>query len=263
MTAPSNMPLPLSVIVITKNEEHNIDACLDSVSFSDDIVVVDAASTDRTVEIARERGATVFVEEWLGFSEAKSFALRHVRHDWVFWLDADERLTEEARDEIQLIASSGDTRFAAYRIARKSFFLGKWIRHSGWYPGYVTRLFRKSLSRFSDSDVHEFLEVEGLTGTLRHDILHYTDADLNHYFSKYNRYTTLAAEEMQRKGRRANPADLLLRPLIVFLKMYFIRLGFLDGMEGFILARLSASYVFTKYAKLWEAVRIKSASDRN
>ncbi len=242
--------LPLSVIIITRNEEHNIAACLDSVAGVGDIVIVDAASTDATVEIARARGARVFVEEWLGFAAAKTLALGHTRNEWVLWLDADERVTPELAEEIRSVLTSSPSA-AAFRMARRAYFLGKWIRHCGWYPGYVTRLFRKSRARFNDALVHEELETEGEVVDLQHDLLHFTDRDLDHYFSKLNRYTTLAAQDMASAGKGASFADVILRPWAVFFKMYVLKAGFLDGRHGYLLCRLSASYVLAKYAKLW------------
>jgi glycosyltransferase involved in cell wall biosynthesis len=254
------MPVPLSVIVITKNEERNIVPCLESVSWADDLVVVDAESGDRTVELARRCVARVFVEPWRGFSAAKTFAALQARNEWVLWLDADERVTPALAEEITRLLTAGAPAADGYRMARRAYFLGKWIRHCGWYPGHVLRLFRKSRARFSDVSVHESLQMDGKVATLEHDLLHFTDHDLGHYFDKYNSYTTLAAEELLRKGRGAGAAALLLRPILAFLKMYVLKRGFLDGMHGFILCALSASYVFTKYAKLWHLGRGGSAS---
>ncbi|MBL0175961.1 MAG: glycosyltransferase family 2 protein [Ignavibacteria bacterium] len=242
---------PLSVIIITRDEERNIAACLDSVAWADDLVVVDAASADRTADIARERGARVFIEEWRGFSAAKTFALAQTRNAWVLWLDADERVTPGLADELRA-AIADPAACAAYRMPRKAYFLGTWIRHCGWYPGHVTRLFRADAARFSDAKVHEALEVRGSIGTLRGDLLHFTDDNLEHYFAKLNRYTSLAADELHGAGKRGRLRDLLLRPAFVFFKMYLLKAGFLDGLHGYVLCRLSANYVFAKYAKLWE-----------
>jgi glycosyltransferase involved in cell wall biosynthesis len=241
----------LSVIVITRDEARNIGACLDSVAWADDLVVVDAESADATADIARTRGARVFLEPWRGFAAAKTFALAQTRHEWVLWLDADERVTPALAEEIRraIVAAAP---FAAYRMARRAYFLGKWIRHCGWYPGRVTRLFRASMARFNDAQVHEHLLVDGEVGTLGADLLHYTDDDLDHYYSKFNRYTSLHADQLRETGKRVRISDILLRPVAVFVKMYLLKAGFLDGMHGFVLSRLSAQYVFAKYAKLWE-----------
>lgn len=240
-----------SVIVITRNEAQNIDDCLRSVSFSDDIIVVDAESTDDTVTRAKRYNANVFVKPWMGFAAAKQFGLTQTTHDWVLWLDADERVMPELAEEIRRTLQSGP-RFAAYTVARRAFFLGKWIRHSGWYPGRVARLFNKQQARFNDAAVHEGLEINGAVGELKHDLLHYTDPNIYHYFSKFNRYTTLATEGLEKKGKYFKLTDVIIRPWWQFMRMYVFRLGFLDGIQGFLLAVFSSAYVFTKYAKLWE-----------
>ncbi|MBI5214622.1 MAG: glycosyltransferase family 2 protein [Ignavibacteriae bacterium] len=247
----------LSVIVITKNEERNIRECLESVKWADEIIVVDSQSNDRTVEIAREFTENIFVIEWKGYGETKNFALTKVTNEWVFWLDADERVPKELADEIKLTIQSS-REMTAYKVARRAYFLGKWIKHCGWYPGYVVRLFKKDSAQFTQSLVHEKVEIAGTFGQLQHDLLHYTDDNLFHYFSKFNNYTSLAAEEMKKSGRNYSLWDVLTRPPFLFFKMYFLRLGFLDGMHGFILSAVSAFYVFVKYGKLWELYRHNS-----
>ena len=245
------MNLPLSVIIITKDEEQNIHDCLQSVQWADEIILVDAMSADRTVEIARQFTQNIFVKEWMGFAAAKQFALDHATNDWVLWIDADERVTERLAEEIQYVITTHSD-ITAYRVARRAYFLGKWIKHCGWYPGYAVRLFRRVQARFSEHHVHEHIQVEGSIGTMRQDLLHLTDRSIEKYFSKYNHYTSLAANGMFQSGRKAHLPDILFRPMFIFIKMYFLRLGFLDGMHGFLLCCFSASYVLTKYAKLWE-----------
>lgn len=241
----------LSVIVITRNEGRNIGECLKSVEWADQIVVVDSGSTDRTVELARQFTPHVFQHSWLGYGEAKNFALDHCTCDWVLWLDADERVTPELAEEIcSIITRRGKQ--AGYEVARRAYFIGKWIRHCGWYPGYVTRLFRRTGAHFSTARVHEGLLINGSIGRLQHDLLHFTDKNLFHYFKKFNRYTSLAAEDLAESERPFSLWDLLVRPAFLFFKMYFLRRGFLDGMHGFVLSLLSAAYVFVKYAKTWE-----------
>lgn len=240
----------ISVIIITLNEEENLGACLASVAWADEIVVVDAESTDATVEIAREATQQVFVRPWEGFSAAKNFALQQCHHDWVLWIDADERVPPELAQEIQEAISN--TEYVGFEIPRLANFLGKWIRHSGWYPGHVLRLFKREAGSFNGALVHEGVELTGSVGRLQNDLLHYTDRSLEHYFKKFNNYTTLAAEQLAAKNVRARMRDLLCRPPFMFIRMYFLKLGFLDGLLGFMLALLSACYVFAKYAKLWE-----------
>ncbi|MBI5464270.1 MAG: glycosyltransferase family 2 protein [Ignavibacteriales bacterium] len=242
----------LSVIVITKNEGKNIRPCLESIRWASEIVLVDAGSTDTTVNEAKEFTDKIFVRPWDGFGRAKNFALQQCSHEWVLWIDADERVTPHLEAELRNALSNDDPQITAFDMPRKANFLGKWIMHCGWYPGRVTRLFRRSKCRFSERPVHESLEVEGRVGSLKSDILHYTDPNLFHYFEKFNRYTSLAAEELQEGGRTFRLLQLVINPAWVFFRMYVLKRGFLDGVQGFILCVLSSCYVFTKYAKHWE-----------
>ena len=242
----------LSALIITRNEAHNLPDCLATLNWVPEIVIVDAESEDGSAALAREFTDKVFVRPWQGYVPAKNFALANCTGDWVLWIDADERVTPELRQEICGLLAQPPA-CVGYEIPRLANFLGKWIMHGGWYPGYVLRLFRRHGARFNERFVHEGVEVNGKTGRLQNHLLHYTDPHLEHYFEKFNRYTSLAAEELQRQGRRFHWWDLLLRPSWFFLRMYIFKTGFLDGLAGFILARLSAAYVFTKYAKLWEA----------
>ncbi|HWP82556.1 MAG TPA: glycosyltransferase family 2 protein [Bacteroidota bacterium] len=244
--------------MLTKNEERNIVECLQSVRWAKQIILVDAKSTDQTVKLAKRFTKDIFVRPWDGFGEAKNFALSKVKNEWVLWLDADERVTDELRNEIERLVSEKLSPYVAYDIPRKAIFLGKWIRHCGWYPGRVIRLFRRGYGSFTTSKVHEQLVVRGSIGHLNGDLLHYTDPNLEHYFQKFNRYTSLAAEELDDRGRQFHVYDILLRPAWTFFRMYFLKRGFFDGFQGFVLCVLSSCYVFTKYAKLWELKHTKS-----
>jgi glycosyltransferase involved in cell wall biosynthesis len=244
----------ISAIVITRNEEKHINDCLQSLSFVDEIVLVDSNSEDQTIPIARKYTQKIFNVEWKGFGETKQFALENASHDWILWIDADERISTELASEIKFTLEN-DPPFSGYRMPRKAFFLGRWMRHGGWYPGYVVRLFRRDKGRFDSASVHERLHVDGSIGTLHAPILHYTDDSIHHYYEKFNRYTSLAAEELIKHGKHYSLLDLLFRPVFMFLKMYLFKAGFLDGAEGFQLAVFSSSYVFTKYAKLRELSR--------
>jgi glycosyltransferase involved in cell wall biosynthesis len=250
----------LSVIVITKNEERNIVDCLESVRWANELVVVDGGSDDKTVDLARRYTQKVYAKAWDGYAASKNFALQQCTGDWVLWLDADERVTEALSKEIQDALGQGVVGFAGFEVSRKAFFLGKWIKHCGWYPGYVLRLFRRGAGEWSNKRVHEHLKIDGKTGRLNADLLHYTDPNLWHYFEKLNRYTTLAAEDLTESGERFRMSQLTMRPAWLFLRMYFLKLGFLDGVQGFILCVLSSCYVFTKYAKLWELTDSKTRS---
>lgn len=254
----------LSVIVITRDEEANIERCLESVAWADEIVVADSGSTDRTVELARKFTDKVYTAEWRGYAGTRALAVERTSHPWVLWLDADEAVTPELAEEIRGVLGGADDSVAAYAMPRKAFFLGRWIRHCGWYPDYVTRLFRRDRARFGTSlSPHEGLVVDGVVRRLRSDLLHHTYPTLALALDKLSRYATLLAEEMKRKGRTAGFPDLVVRPAFRFFQMYVLRLGFLDGVHGFVVCALHSWYVFAKYAKLWEATRTRaSGADR-
>lgn len=248
-------PAPVSALVITLNEAANISACLESLAWAKEIIVVDAHSSDDTVLQARKFTNKVFVRPWEGYAAAKDFALSQCTQEWVLWIDADERVTPELRDEIiaTLNAKPSHTGFYLPRLAN---FVGRWIRHGGWYPGYVLRLFRRDQAAFDDQKVHEQVKVQGSTGKLAHDLLHFTDPTLEHYLTKLNTYTSLSAEELHQRGKKFNLLDLLFRPAWFFFRMFFVKAGFLDGMHGFVLACFSAVHVAAKYGKLWERERV-------
>jgi len=214
-------------------------------------VVVDSSSADKTLEIVRTSGADFEIRDWAGFAAAKQYAVNNAKYDWIFWIDSDEVLTAGLQEEIKQFKASIPVN-NVYKVARRAFFLGKWIKHGGWYPGRVARLFNRTKVKFNNNDVHEGLEFTGTPGELNNDLEHYTDLNIKHYYHKFNNYTSLAAEELEKKGKKFKITDILIRPSFLFFKMYILRLGFLDGLQGFILAVFSANYVFTKYAKLWE-----------
>jgi glycosyltransferase involved in cell wall biosynthesis len=240
------------VITLTKDEERNIVGCLESVAWADEIIVIDSGSTDRTVELARQFTNDVILLPWRGYGAARNEGLLRAHSGWILWLDADERVTEGLAAEIRAILAADDQGVAGYEIARRAYFCGKWMRHGGWYPSRVVRLFRRELARFSETRVHERLVIGGRVARTRNDLIHYTDPDLDHYFAKFNSYTSLAARDMFDAGRGFAAGDLVFRPLFQFIKMYLLRLGFLDGVHGFVLCAASSAYVFAKYAKLWD-----------
>lgn len=248
--------MTLSVIVIARDEEASIGRTLRSVAFADDIVVVDSGSRDRTVDIAREQGAKVTVtEDWPGFGPQKNRALDLAVGDWVLSLDADEWLTEASAAEIRSAMASGKTEVAAYRLPRRSSFCGRFMRHSGWWPDYVVRLFRRDRGRFSSDAVHERLIVDGVIGTLEEPILHETFVDLEDLVAKMNRYSTASADQLHREGRTAGLAEAIARALWAFFRTYVLRAGFLDGREGFMLAFATAEGTYYRYAKLMRLPR--------
>lgn len=248
----------ISSVIIAKNEERNIARCIKSqlTCIDEIIVLVDSDTTDSTSDIVKSfPGVTHILSEWQGYARTKQNGVDAAHNNWVLWIDADEVITPGLSDELNNFKNNTSPDHAAYKIARRAFFLDKWIKHSGWYPGYVTRLFDKSKARFNDKSVHENLDINGTTGTLKNDLEHHTDPDIKHYFDKFNNYTSLAAKELEAKNRKAGINDLLFRPFFQFFKMFILRGGFMDGFHGFILAVFSSAYVFTKYAKLWELNR--------
>jgi glycosyltransferase involved in cell wall biosynthesis len=225
-----------------------------------EIIVVDACSVDRTIEIAKEFTSHIYSRSWDGYGAAKNYALSKCTNDWILWLDADERVTPELREEINKALVSVNPNVAAFSVPRRANFLGRWIKHCGWYPGRITRIFKRSMGKFTEEKIHERLEVNGDTIALHEDLLHYTDPELEHYYDKFNKYTSLAAKELIIKNTRFNILELIINPAWVFIRMYILKLGFLDGIPGLILCVLSAHYVFAKYAKLWEhSLQVKGA----
>ena len=246
----------LSVTIVAWNEEERLRACLESVAWADEIVLVDGESTDKTVALAREFTDRVWVRSWPGFAAQKNFALEQATGDWVLALDADERVTPELHARIARILADDAARQPVadgYALPRKNVFWGRWVRHGGLYPDYQLRLFRRRLGRFLADAVHESVQVEGRVERLGEALLHHSYRSLEDFVQRSNRYSTLAAGEWLRHGKRAGLADLIFRPLGRFLSMYIVQRGFLDGWRGFVLAVLYADYVFLRMAKAWEA----------
>lgn len=246
--------LKLSSIIIARDEETNIRRCIQSQQdvIDEIIVMVDSRTKDRTIDVASSfKNVICESVEWKGYAKTKAYALSKTSNHWILWIDADEEITTDLAAELKYFKSQ-TPHFNFYNVARRAFFLGKWIKHSGWYPARVTRLFNKKFASFNDNNVHEGLNITGSVGQLKNDLNHYTDPSIEHYFVKYNSYTTLAAQELFAKGKTARISDIIIRPIFIFLKMYIFRLGFLDGLHGLILAVFSSAYVFTKYCKLWE-----------
>jgi glycosyltransferase involved in cell wall biosynthesis len=241
--------VPVSVVIVTKNEERNIQAALESVSDFEDIVVLDSFSDDATISICRRFTERVYQQDWQGYARQKQNAVDLAKKDWVLLLDADERVTPELKKELTVRLSDGSV--YGYFIPRKNYFLGKWIRHGGWWPDYTLRLFRKDVSYVEPREVHEKVVVKGPTGRTENPLEHYTYATISDYLKKMERYASLSADELS--GRKSLPfLSMLLSPGFVFFKMYLLRQGFRDGARGFMLAALYGFYTFVKYAKIWE-----------
>lgn len=243
----------VTVTIITLNEERNIRGCLESVKWADEVVVSDSGSTDDTVKACESFGARVYADDWHGFGRQKNLCAERANNPWVLNIDADERVTPELAEEIMDVLVN--PRKPGYFIPRKNYFSGQWVRHCGWWPDYNLRLYKRSEARFGERLVHESVEMEGQAGYLANPLEHYTYRDISDYLKRMERYSTLAAEQMKGSGRAATLADLVLRPPFTFLKMYFLRRGFLDGGTGLVLSTLYSFYTFTKYAKLREMER--------
>lgn len=237
----------LSVIIITKNEALNIRECLESIEWADEIIVVDSGSTDDTVAISREFTPHVYIHDWPGFGIQKNRALGYATKDWVLSLDADERVTLELRSEIENIMRDGSE--PGYEIPRLSSFCGRYMHHSGWYPDYVTRLFLRDNGKFSNDLVHERVIISGAVGRLKHCLLHESFRDLEQLLAKMNHYSSAGAEMLSKKGRDATLSQAIFHGLWAFIRSYFIRAGFLDGGEGFMLAVSTAEGTYYRYAK--------------
>ena len=252
-------PPMLSCVVITKNEESNIQDCLRSAQWADELIVVDAESGDRTVELARASGAKISVRPWPGFGLQKNYGIDQASSDWILILDADERVTEELREEVRTcIERWRPGGPAAYRIPRRNFFYGAWVRGGGVYPDYQVRLFRRGLAQYNDVAVHENLLVDGEIGTLVGHFDHYTERRIQDHFKKFGLYTTMAAQEKAKKVRLVRWIDLVFRPLVVLGKTYVLKQGFRDGVRGLIVCVFASMYTFVKYAKLWDLTRRSS-----
>lgn len=246
----------ITAAIITRNEAQNIARALRSVSFADEVVVLDSGSTDDTVAIARQCGARVVVHAWEGFSAQKNFVARQAQHDWILSLDADEELTADAQEAVERWKAS-EPAAAGYRFARRARYLGRWILHSGWYPDYKLRLYDRRRGEWQGSYVHESVAVAGPVETLAGEILHYTCDSLEDHRNRIEFYTDLAAREMLERKQRVGLLARLLLPGWVFLHTYFIRLGILDGYQGLLIARMAARYVRRKHSK-WAALDAKS-----
>ena len=240
----------LSACVITLDEADRIGDCLASLAFCDELVVVDSHSKDRTREIAAEHGAVVIERDWPGHVAQKEFAVRAAAHDWVLCVDADERLSPELAAEIQALREAGFPGHAGWRFPRLSNYLGTWVRHGTWYPDLQLRLFDRRRGRWGGRDPHDRVELEGEPGRLRGDLVHHPYRSFAEHLATIDRYTTIMAEGLHARGRRATWVDLAFRPLVRFLRFYVVKRGFLLGWRGLLLASLAAHYVRRKYAKV-------------
>jgi glycosyltransferase involved in cell wall biosynthesis len=242
---------PISATLITYNEERNIAEALESLSWADEIVVVDSGSSDATLEICRQFTDKIVHRDWTGYVDQKNFAVEQASHDWIFSLDADERSSPELRTEIQQLAQKG-LRTPGYKIPRVAFFMGRWIRHGDWYPDYQLRLFDRRCGKWQGGRVHESVKTREKPEFLQGEIYHFTYRNLSDYLRRLETYSNLAAFDCQQQGKSPTPRTLVGNPMAAFIKAYLLKRGFLDGMPGFVIAFMSAVSVFFKYAKLYE-----------
>lgn len=253
-TSINKLTKPVSVVLITLNAAPQLATCISSVrSWADEIVVVDSGSDDGTVELAGRMGARVIQQCWLGFGRQKQFAVEQASHDWVLCLDADEQVSEDLRlSLIDVMSPTFAEQHAAYRFPRCNRFLGRYLRYGEGYPDWSVRFFNRQHARWSDDAVHEKVLVDGSVGTLSGDLLHDSAESLSSYLIKQNRYTSLAAEEAYVRGQRSSWLRIALSPLVRFVKFYFFRMGFRDGLPGLVHILIGCFNSFCKYAKLLE-----------
>ena len=251
------MAQPLSVVLVVQNAAAMLPACLASVAFAEEIVVVDSGSSDGTAQCATLHGARVVQHEWMGFGRQKQFAVGQARNDWVLCLDADERVSADLAGSIRAALESPVS--PVYRMRRRNRFLGRWLSHGEGYPDWSTRLFDRKNAAWSDDAVHEKVLYAVTPGTLAGDLLHESAEDLGDYLQKQNRYSTLAAQQLFERGRSAGALELVLSPLVRFTKFYVLRLGFLDGVPGLVHTSIGCIASFMKYAKLIELNRARDA----
>lgn len=248
--------VPLSIAIITKNEEENIRSCLQSISFASQIVVVDSGSSDKTLEIAATFGCEIYREEWMGFGPQKQSTIEKCRQSWILVLDADERIPPDTADIIKKIVTDSNIKEAGFSFPRKNYFQGRWIKHAGWWPDRIVRLFRKETGRMTAAIVHESVEVQGMVGALDAAIDHYTESRLSKIIQKIDTYSTLGAQSAFREGKRSSTGGAFMRAFFTFVQDYFFRLGILDGMPGLTLAVTDSVNKFFKYSKLNELTKI-------
>jgi len=241
----------ISACVIAMDEADRIGECLDSLAFCDEILVVDSHSSDATRTIAAQKGARVIERDWPGHVAQKEFTIRQARHDWVLCVDADERISPALRAEILRLRDAGFPGEAGWRCPRLSSYLGRWMRHGGWYPDLQLRLFDRRRGHWGGNDPHDKVILDGRAGRLDGELLHHPYRSFAEHLRTIDRYTTIMAEGLHARGRRARKRDLVLRPMARFVRYYLIKRGFLEGWRGLLQACLAAYYGCLKYAKLF------------
>jgi len=248
----------ISAAIIVYNEEENITELCETLSWADEIVIVDSASTDRTVELAREFTNKVYQREFRGFKDKHEYADSMTTGDWIFWIDADERVTPELKRSIEKLRETPESELAdGFRIARRTWYEGRWIKHGGWYPDFQMRLYRKAHSYWDGVAPHQTARVHGRIETLDGELLHYTKRDLSEHHRVTERYASLAAEFLADRGDTANGSKIFFSSVAAFVRTYIFKQGFRDGVQGLLIAMFTAYGVFLKYAKVWERNNLK------
>ena len=246
--------MALSAVLITKNEERNVERCLSSLMFCDEIIVVDSFSTDKTIEIAKKYTEKVYQHSWEGYAAQKNFAISLSKNNWILSIDADEEVPAELQKElIELFQKEPDN--SAYLIGRRTIHSGKWIKHGGWYPNRLVRLFDKRQGTWQGGAVHEFWSTKGPVSQMHNDLLHYSFLNISDQVERNNRYSTLGAQVLHDQDAEFSVFKLVTKPIFKFIETYFLKRGFFDGYLGFIISVSAAYSVFLKWAKLWELLR--------
>jgi glycosyltransferase involved in cell wall biosynthesis len=248
----------ISASIIVFNEEDNIAELCETVSWADEIVIVDSGSTDGTVEIAKKYTDKIFQREFRGYKDKHEYADSLTTGDWIFWIDADERVTPELKASIGALKSKNESDLpSGFRIARKTWYEGRWIRHSGWYPDFQMRLYRRSDSYWDGVAPHQTARVKGRVETMDGELLHYTKRDLSEHHRVTDSYATLAAEHLANTGVKSSAPKMFTSAVAAFIRTYFLKQGFRDGVQGLMIAMFTAYGVFLKYAKVWERANLK------
>jgi glycosyltransferase involved in cell wall biosynthesis len=256
------MSIKISACIITFNEEKNIRRCLDSVSWCDEIVILDSFSTDSTISICREYTDKIYQHEWMGYVGQRNLVREKANCDWVLYLDADEEVSSELQDEILREKSQGFNGYLGYQFPRRVEYLGRWILHGEWYPDIKLRLFKKIKGRSVGTEPHDYVTVDGNVKTLKNPINHYTYRDISDHIQTVNHFASIAAAEKYQKGERHGWSGIIFRSIWRFIRGYIIKMGFLDGHRGYLIAVINSFGVIIKYAKLWEIGLQQQASEK-
>ncbi len=250
--------MKISAVIIVFNEEANVGDVCETVKWADEIIIVDSNSIDRTVEIAKKYTDKIFNREFRGYKDKHEFADSQTTGDWIFWIDADERVTPELKYSIDNLKKTNTAELPdGFKIARKTWYLDRWINHSAWYPDHQMRLYRKAASFWDGVAPHEIAHVRGEVKILRGELLHYTKKNLSEHHTVLDSYTSLAAEHLYKNGKIVGKSKLFFNPVVAFLRTFVLKQGFRDGVPGLMIAMFTAYGVFLKYAKTWEKENIK------